>query len=89
MAAFGLAALTPATRPLLNDQRIAGLDRRQLAYHVLLRIPAGTCRLGGDRVPRPHLRADHHRPRNWLAMALPCGGSQNAARHILVSDTGR
>ena len=42
MAAFGLAALTPATRPLLNDQRIAGLDRRQLAYHVLLRIPAGT-----------------------------------------------
>jgi hypothetical protein len=29
VAAFGLAALTPATRPLLNDQRIAGLDRRQ------------------------------------------------------------
>ena len=42
VAAFGLAALTPATRPLLNDQRIAGLDRRQLAYHVLLRIPVGT-----------------------------------------------
>lgn len=42
VAAFGLAALTPATRPLLNDQRVAGLDRRQLAYHVLLRIPIGT-----------------------------------------------
>jgi membrane protease YdiL (CAAX protease family) len=42
VAAFGLAALTPATRPLLDDQRIAGLDRRQLAYDVLLRIPVGT-----------------------------------------------
>jgi CAAX protease family protein len=42
VAAFGLAALIPATRPLLNDQRIAGLDRRQLAYQVLLRIPVGT-----------------------------------------------
>ena len=42
MAAFGLAALTPATRPLLDDQRITGLDRRQLAYQVLLRIPVGT-----------------------------------------------
>ena len=42
MAAFGVAALTPATRPLLNDQRIAGLDRRELAYQVLLRIPVGT-----------------------------------------------
>jgi len=42
VAAFGLAALTPATRPLLNDQRIAELDRRQLAYQVLLRIPVGT-----------------------------------------------
>ena len=42
VAAFGLAALTPATRPLLNDQRIAILNRRQLAYHVLLRIPVGT-----------------------------------------------
>ena len=28
--------------PLLDDQRIAGLDRRQLAYQVLLRIPVGT-----------------------------------------------
>lgn len=42
VAALGLAALTPATRPLLDDQRIAGLNRRQLAYDVLLRIPVGT-----------------------------------------------
>jgi membrane protease YdiL (CAAX protease family) len=42
VAAFALAALTPVTRPMLNDQRIAGLDRRQLAYHVLVRIPVGT-----------------------------------------------
>jgi membrane protease YdiL (CAAX protease family) len=42
VAAFGLAALTPSARPLLDDQRIAGLDRRQLAYQVLLRIPFGT-----------------------------------------------
>jgi membrane protease YdiL (CAAX protease family) len=40
--AFALAALTPATRPLLDDQRVVGLDRRQLAYQVLLRIPVGT-----------------------------------------------
>ena len=42
VAALGLAAVTPATRPLLEDQRIAGLDRRELAYDVLLRIPVGT-----------------------------------------------
>jgi CAAX protease family protein len=42
VAAFVLAALTPATRPVLDDQRVAGLDRRQLAYQVLLRIPVGT-----------------------------------------------
>ncbi len=42
VAAFGLAALTPVTRPVLGDQRVAGLDGRQLAYHVLLRIPLGT-----------------------------------------------
>jgi CAAX prenyl protease-like protein/response regulator receiver domain-containing protein len=35
-------ALTPATRPLLGDQRVAGLDGRQLAYQVLVRIPVGT-----------------------------------------------
>jgi uncharacterized protein len=42
VAALGLAALIPATRPLLDDQRMAGLNRRQLAYDVLLRIPVGT-----------------------------------------------
>jgi len=42
VAAYALAALTPATQPLLDDQRVAVLDRRQLAYHVLLRIPLGT-----------------------------------------------
>jgi uncharacterized protein len=42
VAAFALAALTPATRPLLNDQRVASLTNRQLAYQVLLRIPVGT-----------------------------------------------
>lgn len=42
VAAFALAALTPATRPLLDDERVASLGRGQLAYHVLLRIPVGT-----------------------------------------------
>jgi membrane protease YdiL (CAAX protease family) len=42
VAAYGVAALTPAIRPLLDDQRVAGLDGRQLAYQVLLRIPVGT-----------------------------------------------
>jgi uncharacterized protein len=42
VAALGLAALTPATRPLLDDERVARLGRRELAYHVLLRIPLGT-----------------------------------------------
>jgi uncharacterized protein len=42
VAAYALAALTPATRPLLDDQRVADLDRRQFAYHVLVRIPLGT-----------------------------------------------
>lgn len=41
-AAFGAAALTPAARPLLRDKRVTGLTGRQLAYHVLLRIPVGT-----------------------------------------------
>jgi len=41
-AAFGVGALVPATRPLLDDQRVAGLDRGQLAYQVLVRIPVGT-----------------------------------------------
>jgi uncharacterized protein len=42
VAAFGLAAVTPATRPALNDQRTADLVGRQLAYQALLRIPLGT-----------------------------------------------
>ena len=42
VAVLTLAALTPATRPMLNDERVARLDTRQLAYHVLLRIPVGT-----------------------------------------------
>jgi membrane protease YdiL (CAAX protease family) len=42
VAAFVLAALTPATRPLLDDQRVACLSKPQLAYQVLLRIPFGT-----------------------------------------------
>jgi uncharacterized protein len=42
VVAYGLAAVTPATRPLLDDERVAVLNRRQLAYHVLLRIPLGT-----------------------------------------------
>jgi membrane protease YdiL (CAAX protease family) len=42
VAGFGLAAVIPGAGRLLDDQRIAGLDRRQLAYQVLLRIPVGT-----------------------------------------------
>jgi uncharacterized protein len=41
-AAFAAAALTPAARPLLGDQRVAGLRGRRLAYQVLVRIPIGT-----------------------------------------------
>jgi len=41
--AFALAPATPARR-LLRDKRVAGLSGRQLAYHVLLRIPVGTVR---------------------------------------------
>jgi CAAX protease family protein len=41
-AAFALAPVTPAARPLLQDERVAGLSGRQLAYQVLLRIPVGT-----------------------------------------------
>jgi len=42
VAAYGVGLLVPAARPLLDDQRVAGLDGRQLAYQVLVRIPAGT-----------------------------------------------
>jgi membrane protease YdiL (CAAX protease family) len=41
-AAFAVAVVTPAARPLLDDVRVVGLTRRQLAYQVLLRIPVGT-----------------------------------------------
>ena len=42
VTAFALAALIPAIRPLLDDERVATLTNRQLAYQVLIRIPAGT-----------------------------------------------
>ena len=42
VAAYGVAVVTPAARPLLDDQRVAGLGGRQLAYQVLFRIPVGT-----------------------------------------------
>ena len=42
VAALGVAALIPATRPVLDDQRVAGLKGRHLACNVLLRIPLGT-----------------------------------------------
>jgi CAAX protease family protein len=37
-----LIAVVPATRPLLGDQRAAGLNGRDVAYQALIRIPAGT-----------------------------------------------
>jgi membrane protease YdiL (CAAX protease family) len=42
VAVYGVGLLVPAARPLLDDQRVAGLDGRQLAYQVLVRIPVGT-----------------------------------------------
>jgi CAAX protease family protein len=42
VAGYGVGALVPATRPLLDDQRVAGLGRGELAYQVLVRIPVGT-----------------------------------------------
>lgn len=36
------AAAVPATRPLLADQRVAGMTGAQLAYLALVRIPLGT-----------------------------------------------
>jgi uncharacterized protein len=41
-AAWLLIAAVPATRPLLGDQRAAGLDGRDVAYQTLIRIPVGT-----------------------------------------------
>jgi membrane protease YdiL (CAAX protease family) len=37
-----LIAVVPATRPLLGDQRAAGLSGRDVAYQALIRIPVGT-----------------------------------------------
>jgi len=41
-ACWLLIAAVPATRPLLGDQRAAGLSRRDVAYQALIRIPVGT-----------------------------------------------
>ncbi len=41
-AGWLIIAAVPATRPVLGDERIAGLSGRQLAYQVLVRIPLGT-----------------------------------------------
>jgi len=37
-----LIAAVPATRPVLRDDRIAGLSRREVAHQALVRIPLGT-----------------------------------------------
>src|SRR5215467_14898839 len=37
-----LLAAVPATRPVLRDERVAGLSGRSLAYQVMVRIPLGT-----------------------------------------------
>src|SRR5437870_3231596 len=41
-AGWLLAAVVPAARPALKDQRIVSLDGRAVAYDVTVRIPAGT-----------------------------------------------
>lgn len=41
-AGWLLAAVLPASRPLLGDKRIAGLDWRAVAYQAVVRIPVGT-----------------------------------------------
>jgi len=41
-ACWLLIAAVPATRPLLGDQRAAGLSRRDVAFQALIRIPVGT-----------------------------------------------
>jgi uncharacterized protein len=37
-----LIAAAPATRPVLRDERVAGLSGRSIAYQVMVRIPLGT-----------------------------------------------
>jgi membrane protease YdiL (CAAX protease family) len=39
---WALIAAVPATRPVLRDERIAGLSGREIAYQALVRIPLGT-----------------------------------------------
>ena len=41
-AGWLLAAVLPATRPVLDDKRITGLGPRAVAYQALVRIPVGT-----------------------------------------------
>jgi membrane protease YdiL (CAAX protease family) len=41
-AGWVLIAALPATRPVLGDKRVAGIDGRQAAYQALVRIPVGT-----------------------------------------------
>jgi membrane protease YdiL (CAAX protease family) len=41
-AGWLLVATLPATRPVLDDKRSAGLDGRGVAYQAAVRIPAGT-----------------------------------------------
>jgi membrane protease YdiL (CAAX protease family) len=41
-AGWLVIAVVPATRPLLDDKRIAGLDARAAARQALIRIPIGT-----------------------------------------------
>ena len=42
LAAGGLLAVAPATRPLLSDRRMEGVDARGTAWRALVRIPLGT-----------------------------------------------
>jgi membrane protease YdiL (CAAX protease family) len=39
---WALVAAAPATRPVLRDERVAGLSGRSIAYQVVVRIPLGT-----------------------------------------------
>lgn len=42
LGVIGLLAWLPATRPLLADQRMAGVDARGTVWRALVRIPLGT-----------------------------------------------
>jgi len=41
-AGWLIVAVVPATRPVLDDKRISGLDGRAIAYQAVVRIPIGT-----------------------------------------------